>query len=103
MIEALMSFFHAGSPAELAWIGFGLFGQLMFSGRFIVQWIASEKARASVIPLAFWYFSMGGGVVLLSYAIYRMDPVFIMGQSLGVVIYSRNLWLIHANRREARG
>jgi len=102
MIETLMAFLHAGSPGELAWIGFGLFGQLMFSGRFLVQWIASEKARASVIPLAFWYFSMGGGVVLLSYAIYRMDPVFIMGQSLGVVIYSRNLWLIHANRRNAR-
>ena len=77
---------------------FGLFGQLMFTGRFLVQWIASERARRSVMPVVFWYFSLAGGAVLLSYALYRRDPVFILGQSLGVFIYTRNLWLIRAAR-----
>lgn len=94
-MQALMTFFHVDSRLELMWIFVGLFGQLMFSGRFIVQWIASERVRRSVVPVAFWYFSMAGGLVLLSYALYRRDPVFILGQSLGVFIYARNLWLIH--------
>jgi len=89
-----MSWFGVTTRLEIAWIFFGLFGQLMFTGRFLVQWIASERVRKSVIPIAFWYFSMAGGIVLLSYAIHRGDPVFILGQSLGVVIYARNLWLI---------
>lgn len=93
-METLMRVFHADTPAELAWIGFGLAGQLLFTARFLVQWIASERARRSVVPVAFWYFSMGGGLVLLAYAIYRADPVFILGQMMGVVIYARNLWLI---------
>lgn len=95
MMQTLMSVFHADTPFELAWVGFGLAGQLLFTARFIVQWVASERARRSVMPVAFWYFSMGGGVMLLTYAIYRTDPVFILGQSMGVVIYARNLWLIH--------
>jgi lipid-A-disaccharide synthase-like uncharacterized protein len=94
-MQSLLEFFHVDSRLELLWVMIGLFGQLMFSGRFIVQWIASERVKKSVVPVTFWYFSMAGGVVLLSYAIYRMDPVFILGQSLGVIIYSRNLWLIH--------
>lgn len=98
-MDRLMQIFHVGSPGELAWVAFGLFGQLLFSARFIVQWIASERSRKSVIPLAFWYFSMAGGVVLFSYALYRADPVFILGQSMGLVIYTRNLWLIHGERR----
>ncbi|MEZ5885553.1 MAG: lipid-A-disaccharide synthase N-terminal domain-containing protein [Paracoccaceae bacterium] len=85
---------HADSRAELLWVFFGLFGQLMFTGRFLVQWIASEKAKRSVVPVMFWYFSLAGGVILLAYAIYRKDPVFVLGQSLGVFIYLRNLWLI---------
>lgn len=80
---------------ELTWVVIGLFGQLMFSARFIVQWVASERVRQSVIPLAFWYFSLIGGLVLLSYAIHRRDPIFILGQSIGLVVYSRNLWLIY--------
>lgn len=80
------------TTAEWIWIGVGFLGQGLFSMRFIVQWIASERRKRSVIPMAFWYFSIGGGMVLLSYAIYRMDPVFIAGQSMGVVIYSRNLY-----------
>jgi lipid-A-disaccharide synthase-like uncharacterized protein len=94
MMQTLMGFFHADTPFELAWVAFGLAGQLLFTARFLVQWIASERARRSVVPVAFWYFSMGGGLMLLTYAIYRADPVFILGQLMGVVIYARNLWLI---------
>lgn len=92
----LMEVLHVSSRSELVWVVFGLCAQLMFTARFVVQWIASERARSSVMPLAFWYFSLLGGAMLLAYAIYRKDPVFVLGQSLGVVIYSRNLWLIHA-------
>lgn len=94
----LMGALDVNSGTELAWVVFGLSAQLMFTARFVVQWIASERARSSVIPIAFWYFSLIGGVMLLAYALYRKDPVFVLGQTLGVAIYSRNLWLIHANR-----
>jgi len=77
------------------WLGIGLLGQAMFSARFLIQWIASERRRESVIPVPFWYFSIAGGVVLLAYAIYRLDPVFILGQCAGVFIYVRNLYFIH--------
>jgi lipid-A-disaccharide synthase-like uncharacterized protein len=76
------------------WLSIGLLGQALFSARFLVQWIASERRRRSVVPLAFWYFSIGGGLTLLAYAIYRRDPVFILGQSAGLFVYARNLWLI---------
>ena len=72
----------------------GLAGQAFFSMRFLVQWIASEKAGKSVVPLAFWYLSIGGGSTLLAYAICRRDPVFILGQSTGLFVYLRNLYLI---------
>ena len=83
------------------WIGVGLLGQLLFTSRFLVQWIASERRRESVVPVAFWWFSLAGGVTLLSYAIWRQDPVFILGQAAGLVVYARNLALIHAKAREA--
>jgi len=73
-------------------------GQLFFSSRFLIQWIASEKAKQSVIPVPFWYFSLLGGLFLFSYALYRADPVFIVGQGAGLLIYSRNLWFIHSGR-----
>ena len=73
----------------------GFTGQALFSARFLVQWIASEREGKSVIPLPFWYFSIAGGITLLGYAIYRADPVFILGQSMGVFIYLRNLHLIY--------
>lgn len=101
-MQWLLDLFHVDSRAELVWVGIGLFGQLMFTGRFLVQWIASEKARRSVVPVMFWYFSVAGGLVLLAYAIYRRDPVFILGQSLGVFIYGRNLWLIHQEKHAGR-
>jgi lipid-A-disaccharide synthase-like uncharacterized protein len=80
-----------------AWVVLGLVAQAFFTMRFVVQWIASERARASVIPVAFWFFSIGGGVLLLVYALYRRDPVFIAGQALGLVVYLRNLYFIMIN------
>lgn len=76
------------------WIAFGLFGQLLFGGRFLVQWIASEKAKRSVVPVSFWYLSIGGSGIVLSYGIHRLDPVLILGQLMGFVIYIRNLVLL---------
>jgi lipid-A-disaccharide synthase-like uncharacterized protein len=81
------------------WLVLGFFAQLLFSARFLVQWIASEKAGKSVVPVLFWYFSISGGVLLLAYAIYRKDPVFILGQSTGIFIYTRNLYLISKEKR----
>ena len=78
-------------------IGFG--GQGLFAMRFIVQWLTSEGQGRSVIPIAFWYFSIGGGAVLLLYAIWRQDPVIICGQGLGLFIYLRNLFLIHKSAK----
>ena len=80
------------------WVLFGFFGQAMFSMRFIVQWIASEKRKESVIPVAFWYFSLAGGLILLAYAIRQMDPVFILAYLLNPVIYFRNLYFIYRKK-----
>lgn len=80
------------------WLVLGFAGQFMFSARFLVQWITSEVKKKSVIPLAFWFLSLGGGLVLLTYAIYRRDPVFILGQSGGLIVYTRNLILIKRER-----
>ncbi|MBY6209739.1 MULTISPECIES: lipid-A-disaccharide synthase N-terminal domain-containing protein [Halomonas] len=83
------------------WLLIGFLGQALFSARFIVQWIASEKARRSVMPVAFWFLSLGGGATLLAYAIHRRDPVFIMGQGAGLFIYLRNLMLMrNASQRD---
>jgi len=76
----------------MIFVGFG--GQGLFAMRFIVQWLRSERENRSVIPLAFWYFSVGGGLVLLLYALWRQDPVIICGQGLGLFIYARNLYFI---------
>ena len=86
---------------EQVWVGIGLFGQAMFFCRFLVQWLASEREGRSVMPVAFWYFSIGGAIILLAYAIYRQDPVFILGQSMGFFIYSRNLYLIAREKKSA--
>ncbi|MDQ0506135.1 lipid-A-disaccharide synthase N-terminal domain-containing protein [Xanthobacter agilis] len=84
------------------WTVLGLVAQFMFTMRFVVQWIASEKAQRSVIPFAFWTFSLGGGTLLLVYAIYRRDPVFIAGQALSTFIYIRNLQFALRERRTNR-
>ena len=79
---------------ETLWLIVGFAGQGLFFMRFFVQWIASEKQGRSVIPEAFWYFSILGGLTLLVYAVWRQDPVFILGQSIGLLIYSRNIYFI---------
>ena len=81
------------------WVIIGFVGQALFGARFIIQWLVSEKKGESTIPLAFWYCSIGGAVVLLTYAIHRQDPVFIVGQSLGSIVYIRNLILIGRKKK----
>ena len=87
--------------AEMLWLGLGFMGQSMFSLRFIVQWWESERQGKSVVPVAFWYFSLAGGALLLAYAIYRTDPVFMVGQGAGLGVYARNLHLIFRARRQS--
>ncbi len=82
-----------------AWVLLGFIAQAFFTARFVVQWIASERAGKSVIPLTFWLLSIGGGVLLLVYALYRRDPVFIAGQAFGVFVYLRNLYFVMHERR----
>ncbi|MEM7058179.1 MAG: lipid-A-disaccharide synthase N-terminal domain-containing protein [Pseudomonadota bacterium] len=96
-----MSFLGTETRGELIWVLVGLGGQIMFMMRFLIQWIVSEKAKKSVIPVSFWWFSIAGAAILLAYAIYRKDPVFILGQSLGFFIYTRNLWFIYKERQES--
>jgi len=91
--EALMM------TAEHFWLSVGFLGQAFFSSRFLVQWIASERKKESVVPVSFWFFSIGGGTTLLIYAIYRQDPVFILGQGAGLLVYLRNLYLIRRKQR----
>lgn len=86
---------------EHIWVAIGLSGQLLFSARWLVQWITSERRRKSVIPLAFWYFSIAGSLTLLAYALYRMDPVFILGHVANSVIYIRNLMLLMREKQAA--
>jgi lipid-A-disaccharide synthase-like uncharacterized protein len=79
---------------ETIWLAIGFLGQGLFFGRWVIQWIASEKKAESQVPLSFWYMSLIGGLITLAYAIYREDPVFIAGQSIGSIVYIRNLMLI---------
>jgi len=99
--QAAAHWFHSVFVAQFNWwVALGFVAQFAFTMRFLVQWLASERAKRSVVPVAFWFFSVGGGFLLLIYAIHRKDPVFIAGQGLGLVIYARNIWLI-ANERRA--
>lgn len=84
---------------EALWLGIGFCGQLFFTGRFALQWLYSEYQKRSIIPVGFWYLSLVGSALLLSYAIYRQDPVFILGQSFGFVVYLRNLHLIARHKK----
>ncbi|HHH44840.1 MAG TPA: lipid A biosynthesis protein [Gammaproteobacteria bacterium] len=83
----------------VGWLVIGFAGQALFSARFLVQWVYSERRKRSLIPIAFWYFSLAGGATLFTYALHIGDPVFILGQSLGVLIYTRNLYFIHKERQ----
>jgi lipid-A-disaccharide synthase-like uncharacterized protein len=82
------------------WLAVGFIGQLAFTGRFVLQWLYSEYKKRSVIPVGFWYLSIIGSALLLAYAIYRQDPVFIVGQSFGFIVYLRNLQLIAKYREQ---
>jgi lipid-A-disaccharide synthase-like uncharacterized protein len=81
------------------WVLLGYAGQTLFAMRFVVQWLASERVGRSVVPVAFWFFSIGGGLLLLFYALYIRDPVFIIGQGLGLFVYLRNLHFVFRERR----
>jgi lipid-A-disaccharide synthase-like uncharacterized protein len=83
------------------WLVIGFLGQFLFAARFIVQWVASERKRESHVPVPFWYFSLIGGAITTAYAIHRRDPVFIVGQASGLIVYARNLMLIYRNRVHA--
>lgn len=84
------------------WLLLGLFGQGLFAMRFVVQWLASEREGRSVMPVAFWFFSIGGGLITFIYGLYKREPIIIMGQSLSLLIYARNLVLIARERRRLR-
>ena len=102
IVETLKNYFYDVFVTNFdGWVVLGFVAQGFFTMRFVVQWIASERARKSVIPVAFWFFSIGGGVLLLAYALYRRDPVFIAGQALGLIVYFRNLYFIILNGRQS--
>lgn len=94
--------FNHLSLIDIIWLLVGLTGQALFSMRFLLQWIATERERKSVVPVAFWYYSIAGSIVLFAYAAYKQDPVFMLGQTFGVVIYARNLYFIYKERQETR-
>ncbi|MXU66745.1 lipid-A-disaccharide synthase N-terminal domain-containing protein [Oceanomicrobium pacificus] len=100
-MDAVLEYLKIESRADLIWVCIGLGAQMMFSMRFIIQWLSSEKQGKSVVPVAFWWFSLTGGLLLLVYGIYRGEIVIILGQSTGIFIYARNLWLIYAEKKRA--
>jgi lipid-A-disaccharide synthase-like uncharacterized protein len=101
MLNSLTAYLHDVFVAQFDWwVVLGFAAQALFSARFVVQWIASERAGRSVIPTAFWIFSIVGGLLLLVYALYRKDPVFIAGQGLGLFIYLRNLYFVRRENKE---
>ena len=97
----MMAHAMAWFTLDHVWLTIGFLGQALFTSRFIVQWFKSEIVGKSVIPVAFWWFSVGGGIVLLAYAIHQMDPVFICGQDGGLVVYARNLYLVYREKARA--
>ena len=102
IFEMLTNYFYDVFVANFdGWVVLGFVAQGFFTMRFVVQWIASERARKSVIPVGFWFFSIGGGILLLIYALYRRDPVFIAGQALGLIVYFRNVYFIILNGRQS--
>ncbi len=97
--RTMLGFFNISSWVNFGWIAAGLLGQAAFFGRMMVQWIISEKNRESIVPTAFWWLSLAGGVCLFSYFVWRVDFIGVLGQSTGIVIYARNLRLIHKHKR----
>lgn len=86
---------NVSNPFGYVWVGLGLLGQVLFTGRMIVQWLASEKSKRSVVPPMFWWMSLGGSTMLMLYFLWRRDPIGLLGQSFGWFIYVRNLWMIY--------
>ena len=99
-LTQLSAWWASVTTVELVWLTVGFIAQAMFSMRFIIQWIASERVKRSIVPEAFWYFSLAGGALLFAYAIYRLDPVFMLGQGMGLLIYIRNIQLIRQGKRD---
>ena len=100
--QALATYLHEVFVIKFdGWVILGFVAQGFFTMRFVVQWIASERAGKMVMPIAFWFFSIGGGLLLLLYALYIRDPVFILGQAFGVFVYARNLYFELRDRRRA--
>ena len=85
---------------EMIWLSVGFLGQAMFAGRFLIQWLASEMRKESFVPIYFWYLSLGGGAALFAYATYKLDPVFMVGQASGLIVYIRNLMLIRKGKKK---
>lgn len=100
-VGELLAWYHSLSTWELTWLCVGFAGQILFGSRFIVQWLVSEYRGESVVPVQFWYLSIGGSLLLFLYATYRIDPVFMVGQSGGLFIYVRNLFLLENGRSTA--
>ena len=98
--RSLYRLFNITSPVGFAWVALGLLGQVLFTGRMLLQWLTSERARRSVVPVGFWWMSLAGASMLLVYFIWRRDIVGILGQSAGWFIYVRNLYLIYQEPRE---
>jgi lipid-A-disaccharide synthase-like uncharacterized protein len=97
----ILEFIPHNSPYDMMWAGIGVVGQVLFMSRFLIQLYKSEKAKRSVLPIEFWYFSIAGGLITLSYAIHRRDLVFTVAQMLGLLVYFRNLYLVYRERRES--
>ncbi|MAX23723.1 MAG: hypothetical protein CMJ19_04390 [Phycisphaeraceae bacterium] len=95
----MKTIFNITTPFGLVWVGIGLLGQVLFTGRMIVQWIASEKSKRSVVPTAFWWMSLIGASMLITYFIWRKDVVGVLGQATGWFIYVRNLYLIYGHKK----
>jgi len=98
----LFAVLNISSAVGIAWVVFGLLGQVLFTGRMLVQWLVSERRKRSVVPVSFWWMSLGGASMLVIYFIWRRDIVGVLGQSTGWVIYVRNLWLIYRHKDGAR-
>ncbi len=99
LVERFSQYMTSLPPIDLIWLAIGLVGQCLFMMRFIVQWIHSEKHQQSLIPDSFWYLSLSGGLIVLAYGFHREDPVIILGQLPGAVVYSRNLMLIRQKKK----
>ncbi|HSI95095.1 MAG: lipid-A-disaccharide synthase N-terminal domain-containing protein [Methylophilaceae bacterium] len=101
LIAKWQAYFSGMGTVDVAWLLVGLLGQTMFMMRFVVQWIHSERHQQSVIPVSFWYLSLIGGLTVLAYGIHRAEPVIILGQLPGTLVYTRNLMLIRRGNRDA--